>query len=69
MRLQHQMHKVYFPTFTDSSMTHEQNYVVGMAGYLNVVNIVTIDNNINVRSILTLVLVETEPRYRTVALF
>jgi hypothetical protein len=45
-------------------MTLERNYVVGVAGYLNVVNIITIDNNINVRSVLTLVLVETEQSYK-----
>jgi hypothetical protein len=50
-------------------MTYERNYVVGVAGYLNVVNIVTVDDNINVRSVLTLVLVETEQRCKTVAVF
>jgi hypothetical protein len=42
-------------------MTYEGNYVVGRTNYLNVVIIVTSDDNINVRNILTLVLVETEP--------
>ena len=43
-------------------MTYERNYVVGMTHYLNVATIVTSDDNINIRNILTLVLVESEPR-------
>ena len=51
------MHNVYFPRFSDSSMAYERNDVVGMTKYLNVVTIVTSDDNIYVRNILTLVLV------------
>ena len=43
-------------------MTYERSYVVERTNYLNLVTIVTSDDNINVRNILTLVLVETEQR-------
>jgi len=41
-------------------MTYERNYAVGRTNYLNVETIVTSDDNINVRYILTIVLVERE---------